>query len=61
MARPERDYKTEDYYIGDQDHDIIKRKVFSFDGAEVELQSTANDCLKVKIASAFDLTDDMDS
>ena len=47
MARPERDYKTEDYYIGDQDHDIIKRKVFSFDGAEVELQSTANDSLVV--------------
>jgi len=47
MTRPERDYKTEDYYIGDQDRDIIKKKAFSFDGAKVELQSTANDSLVV--------------
>ena len=47
LTRPERDYKTEDHYIGDQDHDIIKKKVFSFRDAKVELQSTANDSLVV--------------
>ena len=47
MTRPERDYRTDDYYIGDQDHDIIKKKAFSFHDTIVELQSTANDSLVV--------------
>ena len=46
LWRPERDYRTDDYYVGDQ-HDIIKKMRFSFAGAEVELQSTANDSLVV--------------
>lgn len=46
LRRPERDYRTDDYYVGDQ-HDIIKKMRFSFAGAEVELQSTANDSLVV--------------
>lgn len=47
LKRPERDYRTDDYYVGDPQHDIIKRRRFSFDGMEVELQSTANDSLVV--------------
>ena len=47
LRRPERDYRTDDYYVGDQQHDVIKRKRFSFDGLEAELQSTANDSLVV--------------
>ena len=47
LKRPERDYKTDDYYVGDPQHDIIKRRRFSFNGIEVELQSTANDSLVV--------------
>lgn len=47
LKRPERDYKTDDYYVGDQQHDVIKQTRFSFNGLEVELQSTANDSLVV--------------
>ena len=47
LRRPERDYKTDDHYVGDSQHDVIKKMCFSFDGAEVELQSTANDSLVV--------------
>lgn len=47
LRRPERDYKTDDHYVGDPQHDIIKKNHFSFSGLEVELQSTANDSLVV--------------
>ena len=47
LLRPERDYRTDDYYVGDQ-HDVIKKMRFFFAGLEVEFQSTTNDSLVVK-------------
>jgi len=47
LHRPERGYKTDDYYIGDSHRNIINRRRFNINGHEVILESTANDSLVV--------------
>lgn len=47
MRRPERDYKTEDYYVGDVQRKQIDKLRFEVNGMQVELESTANDSLAV--------------
>lgn len=47
LKRPERGMKTEDYYIGDQNHRLINRRRFEINGGQVILESTANDSLVV--------------
>lgn len=47
MRRPERDYKTDDYYIGDSQRNIIDVLGFSVEGQDLFLESTSNDSLVV--------------
>lgn len=47
LHRPERGYKTDDYYIGDPHRNIINRRRFNVNGREVVLESTSNDSLVV--------------
>lgn len=53
LHRPERGYKTDDYYIGDPNRNIINRRRFSINGHEVILESTANDSLVVISRDAY--------
>ena len=47
LRKPERDYKTDDYYVGDLHSRRIQKHRFAVDGIEIELESTANDSLAV--------------
>ncbi|MFI3254696.1 MAG: DEAD/DEAH box helicase [Eubacteriales bacterium] len=47
MRRPERDYKTDDYYIGDSSRMVIDVLGFSVNDKELYLESTTNDSLVV--------------
>lgn len=47
LRKPERDYKTDDYYVGDMHYRRIQKRRFSVDGIELEMESTANDSLSV--------------
>ena len=53
LHRPERGYKTDDYYIGDPHRNIINRRRFSVNGHELLLESTANDSLVVVSREAY--------
>lgn len=53
LHRPERGYKTDDYYIGDPNRNVINRRRFSINGHEVILESTANDSLVVISREAY--------
>lgn len=47
LKRPQRDYKTDDYYIGDPQRNLICRLVFQVNGQRLEVESTSNDSLVV--------------
>lgn len=47
LRKPERDYKTDDYYVGDLQRKEIDKIRFEVNGSVVELESTANDTLAV--------------
>lgn len=47
MRRPERDYRTDDYYIGDTHRNLIRKLAFEVNGQTLLLESTANDSLVV--------------
>lgn len=47
MRKPERDYKTDDYYVGDMQRKEIKKIRFQTEAGDVELESTTNDSLAV--------------
>lgn len=47
IRRPERDYKTDDYYVGDIQRKQIDKQLFEVNGRYIELESTANDTLAV--------------
>jgi hypothetical protein len=47
LKRPERDYKTDDYYVGDIQAEIFPKRLFDVNGMQVSLVSTANDTLAV--------------
>lgn len=47
MHRPERDFKTDDYYIGDAHRNIIEKHSFKVNNQVVHIESTANDSLVV--------------
>jgi len=47
LHRPERGNKTDDYYIGDPNRNIINRRRFRINNRELVLESTANDSLVV--------------
>lgn len=47
MRRPEKAYRTDDYYIGDQQRKTIDRQEFRCNGKRVTLESTTNDSLAI--------------
>lgn len=47
LHRPEHDYKTDDYYIGDPYRNIISERRFQVQGQTLRLESTSNDSLVV--------------
>lgn len=53
MHRPERDYKTDDYYIGDPHRHLIQRRFFQVDGQTLSMESTSNDSLVVVGQSTY--------
>ena len=51
MHRPEREYKSDDYYIGDPTHNVIDTLSFSVNENNIEIESTSNDSLVVVVRS----------
>lgn len=47
LQRPEHDFKTDDYYIGDPLRNVIKALKFSVNDQIVQIESTSNDSLVV--------------
>ena len=47
MHRPEHDYKTDDYYIGDPHRNLLQEREFTVNGGTVRIASTTNDALVV--------------
>ena len=47
LRKPERDYKTDDYYVGDQTRKMIEQQCFQINGKKAFLFSTTNDSLVV--------------
>lgn len=47
MRKPERDYKTDDYYVGDVQRNVLEKRKFTVNDMEIELESTSNDSLVV--------------
>lgn len=47
MHKPERDFKTEAYYLGDQNSRCIAKYRYNIGGKQITLESTANDSLGV--------------
>jgi superfamily II DNA/RNA helicase len=53
MRKPEKNYKTDDVYIGDPSRRIIDKRIFSVNGNILEIESTANDSLVVRTQTKF--------
>lgn len=53
MRKPEKNYKTEDLYIGDPSRRVIDKRRFSADDQLFQLESTANDSLVVRTQTRF--------
>ena len=53
LRKPERDYKTDDYYVGDMQRKEIKKIRFQTSEGDIELESTANDSLAVVGQTAY--------
>lgn len=47
MHRPERDYKTEDCYVGDRNRKVLEAHEFQIGSERVRLEATKNDSLAV--------------
>ncbi|USF27649.1 ATP-dependent RNA helicase RhlB [Firmicutes bacterium ASF500] len=47
LSRPQHDYKTDDYYIGDPQRNLICKLDFQVNGQRLEVESTSNDSLVV--------------
>ncbi len=47
MHRPEHDFKTDDYYIGDPHRNLIAKQIFEVNGQSLQIESTSNDSLVV--------------
>ena len=47
MHRPEHDFKTDDYYIGDPHRNLIAKQIFEVNGQTLQIESTSNDSLVV--------------
>lgn len=49
MHRPEREYKSDDYYVGDPTRNLIEALPFSVNGQKLKIESTTNDSLVVVV------------
>ena len=53
LRRQEKNYRSEDIYICDQNANTIKEYEYNFNGTNVSVQSTTNDSLLVKSVTPF--------
>ncbi len=53
LTRQEKNYKSDDYYIGNTESKTIESHSFKFNGKTITVESTTNDSLMVKSASSF--------
>jgi hypothetical protein len=53
MTKPERMYRTEDYYVGDQQRHVIDIIRFKINNLLIVLESTSNDSLVVRTQERF--------
>lgn len=53
MTKQEKNYRSEDYYIGNTSAKLIEKYYFSFNGVEIKMESTTNDSLMVKSSTNF--------
>ena len=53
MTKQEKNYRSEDYYIGNTSAKTIDKYYFSFNGIGIKVESTTNDSLMVKSATSF--------
>ena len=57
LTRQEKNYRSEDYYIGDKGSKTINKYKFFFNDVEVIVESTTNDSLLVKSTNNFYVCD----
>lgn len=55
MQKPERNYRADDFYIGDPSRQIIDKYDFSVGNQDVSLESTSNDSLVVRTQTKFEV------
>lgn len=53
LRKQEKNYKSEDYYIGNNKSKIIDKFKFKFNGIEIMIESTSDDSLLVKSCNSF--------
>lgn len=53
MTKQEKNYRSEDYYIGNTSAKLIEKYYFSFNRVEIKVESTTNDSLMVKSSTNF--------
>lgn len=53
LSRQEKNYKSDDYYIGNTESKTISKRKFKFNGIGIILESTTNDSLMVKSSNNF--------
>ncbi len=53
LSRQEKNYKSEDVYIGNTESKTIDKFSFKFNGIDIDIESTTNDSLMVKSYNTF--------
>ena len=53
MTRQEKNYRSDDYYIGNKAAKTIDKYAFTFNGIKIIVESTTNDSLLVKSSNSF--------
>lgn len=53
LTKQEKNYRTEDFYIGNTESKTIEKHKFKFNGVEITIESTTNDSLIVKSVNNF--------
>jgi len=54
LRKPERSYKSDDYYIGDKERQVMSKKFFLIDGKnKIQMETSTNDSLMVVCKDSF--------
>lgn len=53
MTRQEKNYRSEDYYVGNVSAKTIEKYFYMFNGIQIKVESTTNDSLMVKSTNNF--------